>query len=48
MGAVEVKYEEVTEVPRSGRGKFRAVVCNLSDDDRRRAENTSARTTSSV
>ncbi len=34
MGDVEVIFETVTEIPRTERGKFRAVICNLSADER--------------
>ena len=36
MGDVEVVLEEVNEIPREANGKFRAVVCNLSDEERSR------------
>ncbi len=35
MGNVEVILEEVSEVPREGNGKFRAVVCNISEHELR-------------
>ncbi len=38
MGDVAVEYEEVREIPRTNRGKFRAVVCNLSAEQRRDLE----------
>jgi phenylacetate-CoA ligase len=38
MGDVEVVLEAVDEIPRGANGKFRAVICNLSLDDRRRLE----------
>jgi phenylacetate-CoA ligase len=34
MGDVEVKLEKVAQIPRTKRGKFRAVVCNLSKKER--------------
>jgi phenylacetate-CoA ligase len=34
MGAVEVILEQVSEVPRDGNGKFRAVICKLPLDQR--------------
>lgn len=34
MGPVEVLFEEVSEVPRSANGKFRAVVCSISPEER--------------
>jgi phenylacetate-CoA ligase len=34
MGNIKVIFEEVTEIPRTSRGKFRAVVCNLSEQER--------------
>lgn len=34
MGAVTVVYEKVAQIPRSSRGKFKAVVCNLSDAEK--------------
>ena len=33
MGSVEVILEEVSEVPRERNGKFRAVVCNISEQE---------------
>jgi phenylacetate-CoA ligase len=35
MGSVRVVLEEVDSIPRTTNGKFRAVVCNLSSDQRR-------------
>lgn len=35
MGDVAVEFERVAEIPRTARGKFRAVVCELSDDEKR-------------
>ncbi len=37
MGAVEVTLEAVTEIPRGPSGKFRAVICQLSPDEKRNA-----------
>jgi hypothetical protein len=34
MGNVEVSFEEVSQIPRTLRGKFRAVICNLSPEER--------------
>jgi phenylacetate-CoA ligase len=34
MGDVKVTFDEVNEIPRTSRGKFRAVICNLSDSER--------------
>ncbi len=39
MGAVEVVLESLDEVPRTINGKFRAVVCNLSPEQKRSLEN---------
>lgn len=36
MGDMSVNLEKVTEIPRTERGKFRAVICNLSTAERRR------------
>jgi len=38
MGNVEVVLEEVSEIPREANGKFRAVVCKLSDAERSRVQ----------
>lgn len=38
MGDVEVDYKEVSEIPRTSRGKFRAVVCELPAEQRRDLE----------
>lgn len=38
MGDVEVILEKVTEIPRTGRGKFRAVICEVSADERASVE----------
>jgi phenylacetate-CoA ligase len=35
MGDIDVVLEPVTAIPRTSRGKFRAVVCELSADERR-------------
>jgi phenylacetate-CoA ligase len=37
MGPVKVVLEEVESIPRTSNGKFRAVICNLSLEDRERA-----------
>lgn len=42
MGDINVDYEEVTEIPRTNRGKFRAVICNLSAEHRRELDDTPA------
>jgi len=34
MGAVAVVLEQINEVPRDGNGKFRSVICNLSQTER--------------
>lgn len=34
MGDVEVVFEKVTAIPRTTRGKFRAVVCELSNEEK--------------
>ncbi len=34
MGDVEVILSEVTQIPRTERGKFRAVICNLSEEQK--------------
>ena len=34
MGDVNVTFEKVSEIPRTGAGKFRAVVCELSKDEK--------------
>ena len=34
MGDVQVKLEKVAQVPRTERGKFRAVICNLSKEEK--------------
>lgn len=38
MGNIEVKFEEVETVPRTNRGKFRAVICELPIEERRALE----------
>jgi len=38
MGPVQVVLEEVPAIARTANGKFRAVVCQLSADERRRVE----------
>jgi phenylacetate-CoA ligase len=35
MGPVEVVLEAVDSIPRGSNGKFRSVICNLSDDERK-------------
>ena len=37
MGAIAVTLEAVTEIPRGPSGKFRAVICQLSPDEKRNA-----------
>lgn len=34
MGDVEIKFEKVLQIPRTERGKFRAVICNLSKEEK--------------
>ena len=34
MGSIEVILEACQEIPRESNGKFRAVICNLSEDER--------------
>lgn len=34
LGDVKLTFEEVSEIPRTSNGKFRAVICNLSDEER--------------
>ena len=34
MGDVTVTFDKVVEIPRTSRGKFRAVICRLSDSER--------------
>jgi phenylacetate-CoA ligase len=34
MGEIEILFEEVSEIPRTNRGKFRAVICNLTREER--------------
>jgi phenylacetate-CoA ligase len=36
MGPVEVILEQVNEVPRAANGKFRAVICNLPVEQKKR------------
>jgi phenylacetate-CoA ligase len=38
MGRVTVVLEEVDSIPRSSNGKFRAVICNLSPEERLRVQ----------
>ena len=42
MGAIEVVLERVDEIPRGANGKYRAVVCNLPPETRRRIEGSGA------
>jgi phenylacetate-CoA ligase len=35
IGPVEVILEQVDEIPRTGNGKFRAVICNLSAEEKK-------------
>lgn len=39
MGNVDVDFEEVSEIPRTSRGKFRAVICDLPPKERSLIEN---------
>jgi phenylacetate-CoA ligase len=32
LGDVSINFEQATEIPRTGRGKFRAVICRLPDE----------------
>jgi phenylacetate-CoA ligase len=36
MGDVRVEFEEVNAIPRTSRGKFRAVICNIDAEERAR------------
>lgn len=36
MGAIQIEFEEVEQIPRTLSGKFRAVICDLSPDDRKK------------
>lgn len=38
MGPVNVVLDEVTNIPRTANGKFRAVICQLSADERKRIQ----------
>lgn len=38
MGDVRVEFEQLDDIPRTKNGKFRAVVCNLSEEDRQRVQ----------
>ena len=38
MGAVSVELESVSEIPRGANGKFRAVICELPEGERRRLQ----------
>ncbi|MGH7490149.1 MAG: phenylacetate--CoA ligase family protein, partial [bacterium] len=38
MGPVNVVLDEVTEIPRTANGKFRAVICQLSAEERKRIQ----------
>lgn len=38
MGPVDVTLEAVDSIPRTSNGKFRAVICNLSPEERRQVE----------
>jgi phenylacetate-CoA ligase len=42
MGRIEVVLEELSEVPRTANGKFRAVVCGLPPEERERLQTRSA------
>lgn len=39
MGDIAVSFEELSEIPRTARGKFKAVVCELSGEERARVGN---------
>lgn len=47
MGRVTVVLEAVDDIPRTSNGKFRAVICNLSPDDRRAITGTAGSTDAS-
>lgn len=34
MGDINVEFEKVAQIPRTNRGKFRAVICNLSTEEK--------------
>lgn len=38
MGDIEVVYEALDEIPRTSNGKFRAVICNLSPEERQQVQ----------
>jgi len=40
MGAVEVVLEQLDEIPRTANGKFRAVICNLSPEQKESPQKT--------
>ena len=35
MGPVEVLLEKMNEIPRERNGKFRSVICHLSDEEKK-------------
>lgn len=38
MGEIEVNFEQIDRIPRTNRGKFRAVICNLSIEERNKLQ----------
>lgn len=38
LGDAEINFEQLEEIPRTNRGKFRAVICNLSAEERAELE----------
>jgi phenylacetate-CoA ligase len=42
LGDVEVIYDKHSEIPRTARGKFRAVICNLTPAQRAQSTKTQA------
>lgn len=38
MGDINVEFEQVAAIPRTNRGKFRAVICNLTPEERKTLE----------
>lgn len=46
LGDVSINFEQVAEIPRTNRGKFRAVICRLSKDQIKSLESGQARSSS--
>ena len=44
LGDVEVVYQKQSEIPRTARGKFRAVICNLTPAEKEKAQRAKSRT----